>query len=337
MHERILVTGGLGFIGSALIRRMTAQGRDVLNVDLDTYAGDGRRVAEAGPGTVRTIRLDVAVPEFTQLVRSERPELIVHCAAESHVTRSEEQEDLFLHANVVGTRRVMEAATAAGAKLVIHVSTDEVYGPCTADPFSESDKLPGEGRATSAYARSKAQADDIASSFSDRIPVIVVRPSNCFGPWQHPEKAIPRWVTKALLGKRLPVWGDGRHVRDWMFLDDLCAGIEAAIERGTPGEVYNLAPGGPQWTNLEIAMLIARTAGVSEDAVFLTRYDRPMHDRRYAIDASKARSLGWRPGADLERRLAETIAWYRDHVDWWTPLVSEAERLYADSLERGAS
>lgn len=336
MNDRILVTGGLGFIGSALIRRLAARGRDVLNVDMGTYAGDDRRLSGVGPGTVRTTDLDVADPELIRLVRTERPGLIVHFAAESHVTRSEGQEDLFFHSNVAGTRRVMEAAAEAGTDLVLHVSTDEVYGPCSGEPFRESDKVPGEGAATSAYARSKALADDVASSFSERIPVIVVRPSNCFGPWQHPEKAIPRWVTRSLLGQRMPVWGDGRYVRDWMFVEDACAGIEVVIARGAPGEAYNLAPEGPQRTNLEIARMIARVSGRGEDSVFLTRYDRPDHDRRYAIDASKASSLGWRSEDDLEGRLSETIAWYRDHADWWMPHLDEAERLYEDSLERGA-
>jgi dTDP-glucose 4,6-dehydratase len=336
MADRTLVTGGLGFIGSAYIRRLTAGGRDVLNVDLGTYAGDEARLEGAGPGKVRTVRLDVADSELTKLTRNERPDLIVHFAAESHVTRSERHEDLFFRSNVEGTRRLIEAAAESGAGRVVHVSTDEIYGPCAAEPFGESDKLPGEGRATSAYARSKALADDVALSFADRVGVIVVRPTNCFGPWQHPEKAVARWVTKALLGERIPVWGDGLYVRDWMFVEDACAGIDSAIARGSVGEAYNLAPEGPQRTNLEMARLIARASGRDEDAVFLTRYDRPMHDRRYAIDASKARTLGWRIEEGLEARLAQTVSWYRQHLDWWMPHLPEAERLYEDSLERGA-
>ena len=202
--------------------------------------------------------------------------------------------------------------------------------------IAEEDKAPGEGRATSAYARSKALADDLARSFAARVPVIVVRPTNCFGPWQHPEKAVPRWVVRALLGEPLPVWGNGLHVRDWMFVDDAIAGIDILIQRGEAGEVYNLAPEGKQRPNMEIARMIARAAGRDETGVYATEYDRPSHDQRYAIDASKIRALGWRPASGLEERLAQTVVWYREHRDWWAPLVPEAERLYADSAERRA-
>jgi dTDP-glucose 4,6-dehydratase len=339
MNERILVTGGLGFLGSTFIRLATDRGRDVLNVDLATYAADEGRIAETlehhRPGSVRTVRMDVASPEFTELVRRERPALIVHFAAESHVTRSEWEEGLFFRSNVEGTRRVLEAAEKAAVGLVVHISTDEVYGPCSGRPFREEDKPQGKGRASSPYAQSKALADDLARSFIGRVPLIVARPTNCFGPWQHPEKAVPRWIIRGLLGERIPVWGDGMHVRDWMFVDDACAGIELLVRRGSVGEVYNLGPQGNQLANVEIARMIARACGRLEEVVYLTEYDRPLHDRRYAIDASKIRALGWRPAGGLEHRLAETVAWYRSHRDWWAPLLPEAEKLYADTAERG--
>jgi dTDP-glucose 4,6-dehydratase len=337
MSEPILVTGGLGFIGAAFVRSAVARGQTVMNVDLGTYAADERRIAGAAKaGTVRTVRMDVASEAFVGLVRRTRPALLVHFAAESHVTRSEHDADRFFHSNVEGTRRVLEAAEAAGTGLVVHVSTDEVYGPCPGQPFSEQDKALGEGRATSAYARSKALADDLARSYADRVPVIVVRPTNCFGPWQHPEKAVPRWVARALLGERMPVWGDGLQVRDWMFVDDATAGIETVIDRGIAGDVYNLAPQAEQRTNMEIARMIARIAGRDEGAVYATEYDRPLHDRRYAIDASRIRALGWAAAGGLEERLVQTVAWYRKRRDWWAPLLPEAERLYTDAAERGA-
>jgi dTDP-glucose 4,6-dehydratase len=340
MNEGILITGGLGFLGSAFIRGAADRGQGVLNVDLATYAADERRIAETlerhGQWSVRTERLDVASEEFTELVRRERPPLIVHFAAESHVTRSEREGRRFFRSNLEGTRRVLEAAEKADVGLVVYVSTDEVYGPCSGRPFREEDKAPAEGRATSAYARSKALADDLARSFFGRVPLIVARPTNCFGPWQHPEKAVPRWIIRGLLGEGIPVWGDGMHVRDWMFVDDACAGIELLVRRGSPGEVYNLAPQGQQLPNVEVARMIARAAGRPEDAVYLTEYDRPLHDRRYAIDAAKIRALGWQPGRALEDRLAETVAWYRSHREWWDPLLLEAEELYADAVERGA-
>lgn len=336
MEGRVLVTGGLGFIGSAFIRRLVGRGQDVFNVDLGTYASDVRRLAGVGPGRVRTEAVDVRSDQIVDLVGRERPDVIVHFAAETHVTRSERDAETFFRSNIEGTRRLMEAGTRAAVGLIVHISTDEVYGPSSAEPFGEQDKPPGEGNATSAYARSKALADDIARSYSDRVPVNVIRPTNCFGPWQHPEKAIPRWVTRAIAGQPIPVWGDGRYVRDWMFVEDACAGIDTVIERGEPGGVYNLGPGDARHTNLEVAGMIARAAGLPPDAVYLTEYDRPQHDRRYAINASKVRALGWRPAGDLEQGIAQTVEWYRDNRDWWISIIPEAESLYSDGVARPA-
>jgi dTDP-glucose 4,6-dehydratase len=327
---RVLVTGGLGFIGSAFVRALAAEGQAVLNVDLDTYAGDARRLEDAGPGAVETVRLDVASPELRDVVVDERPALVVHFAAESHVTRSEGGPDAFFHANVEGTRRVLEAAAAAGASRVLHMSTDEVYGPCPGQPFREGDKRPGEGLATSAYARSKALADDLALGFADRVGVVVARPTNCIGPWQHPEKAVPRWATRALRGERLPVWGDGRQVRDWMFVDDAVRALRLLAEHGERGTAYNVGPAVEGAPNLRIARLVAEAAAGDPGLAYLSEYDRPQHDRRYAVDASRIGALGWAPSRTLEQAVAETVDWYREHRGWWEPLVAEAEALYVD-------
>ena len=329
MSDRVLVTGGLGFIGSAFVRALAADGRRVLNVDLDTYAGDERRIAGVGDGMVETVRLDVASPELAGVVREERPALVVHFAAESHVTRSEDAPEVFFHANVEGTRVVLDAAEAAGCR-VLHMSTDEVYGPCPADPFREEDKLPGEGLATSAYARSKALADDLARSYAERVDVIVARPTNCIGPWQHPEKAVPRWATRALRGERLPVWGDGEQVRDWMFVEDAVSALRLLAERGERGEVYNVGPQAEGVPNVEIARAIARSAGQDEASVYLSHYDRPQHDRRYAVATDRIAGLGWHASRSLEAAIAETVEWYRENEAWWSPLVPDAEQLYAD-------
>ena len=329
MSGRVLVTGGLGFIGSAFVRALAADGRRVLNVDLDTYAGDERRIAGVGDGMVETVRLDVASPEMAGVVREERPALVVHFAAESHVTRSEDAPEVFFHANVEGTRVVLDAAEAAGCR-VLHMSTDEVYGPCPADPFREEDKLPGEGLATSAYARSKALADDLARSYAERVDVVVARPTNCIGPWQHPEKAVPRWATRALRGERLPVWGDGEQVRDWMFVEDAVSALRLLAERGERGEVYNVGPQAEGVPNVEIARAIARSAGQDEASVYLSHYDRPQHDRRYAVATDRIAGLGWHASRSLEAAIAETVEWYRENEAWWSPLVPDAEQLYAD-------
>jgi dTDP-glucose 4,6-dehydratase len=327
---RVLVTGGLGFIGSAFVRALAADGHAVLNVDAGTYAGDERRLAEVAAGLVETVRMDVCSDELAGLVAEERPPLVVHFAAETHVTRSEDDGDTFFRTNVDGTRRLLDAALAAGVERVVHISTDEVYGPCPADPFREDQKLPGEGLATSAYARSKAVADDVARSYVDLLPVVIARPTNCVGPWQHPEKAVPRWATRALRGERLPVWGDGGQIRDWMFVDDAVSGLRVLAERGEPGTAYNLGPAGEPVPNVEIARMVARAAGAGEDAVYLSAYDRPQHDRRYAVSTDRVAALGWSATRTVADAVAETVAWYRDHPDWWRTLVPEAERLYAD-------
>ena len=329
MSGCVLVTGGLGFIGSAFVRRLTAEGREVLVVDLETYAGDRRRLADAADSTEVCV-LDVASPEFAALVRDRRPELIVHFAAETHVTRSESGPDAFFHTNVEGTRNVLEAAVAAGVERVLHVSTDEVYGPCPGAPFREHQKLAGEGLATSAYARSKALADDLALRFAGRLDVVAVRPTNCVGPYQHPEKAMPRWATRALTGRPLKVWGGGGQVRDWMWVDDAVDGIRTAIERGERGTAYNLGPAADGVSNLEVARLVAAAAGAGPDAIELTEYDRPQHDVRYAVDVARIGALGWRAATTLPEAVAATVAWYRENDDWWRPLVAEAERIYAD-------
>jgi dTDP-glucose 4,6-dehydratase len=236
---------------------------------------------------------------------------------------------VFFHANVEGTRVVLDAAEAAGCR-VLHMSTDEVYGPCPADPFREEDKLPGEGLATSAYARSKALADDLARSYAERVDVVVARPTNCIGPWQHPEKAVPRWATRALRGERLPVWGDGEQVRDWMFVEDAVSALRLLAERGERGEVYNVGPQAEGVPNVEIARAIARSAGQDEASVYLSHYDRPQHDRRYAVATDRIAGLGWHASRSLEAAIAETVEWYRENEAWWSPLVPDAEQLYAD-------
>ena len=329
MERPILVTGGLGFIGSAFIRRVASPSTPVVNVDARTYAASPMRVTGLPDGAIRHVEMDVADEGIRDLVSETKPRLVVHFAAESHVTRSETQEDTFMRTNVEGTRSVLEAARRAEVDRVVHISTDEVYGPCPSGAFSETEKEPGAGQATSAYARSKALADDVAQGFLDQMALTIVRPTNCFGPWQHPEKAIARWITRALTGRKLPVWGDGQQVREWMHVEDACEGIELLARAGEPG-IYNLGPGGTERSNLDVARDVARLAQVEASNVYLTAYDRPLHDRRYAVDSSRATALGWAPRADFEDALDRTIAWYREHEDWWRPLVDVAEDLYSD-------
>lgn len=327
MRGRVVVTGGLGFIGSAVVRRLVARGDDVTNLDAGTYAADPRRIPEG----IDTRRVDVAADRLDEHFAGAR--VVVHLAAETHVTRSETDETAFFRTNVDGTRAVLDAARSAGVELVVHFSTDEVYGPALEVPFTEDDKLPGEGRATSAYARSKALADDLALAYDD-VHVVVLRPANCFGPWQHPEKAIARWTTRALAGHDLPVWGDGRYVRDWTFVDDVCDAVDVLVDRAPPAGAYNAGAEGEPVANVDIAQEIARLAGRDDDAVYLTAYDRPSHDRRYSIDSSKLRALGWEPRIGVKQGLRTTVEWYRVNRSWWEPLVREAEAIYDDRAAR---
>ncbi len=333
--KRVLVTGGAGFIGSHIIRRCLSLGaQKVLNADILTYAGDTSRLRDVSADPRYSFReIDVTrISDTHEVIRESEPDIVLHLAAQSHVTRSEHDSDGFFHTNVLGTRTILEACADAGVSMFLHVSTDEVYGPIASGTFREEDKLPGDGQATNSYARSKALADDVVQSFADRLFTLTVRPTNVFGPYQLPEKAIARWVTRALSGTSLPVWGDGLHVRQWLHIDDCVDAIVLALEGGTPGSVYN-AGVTRDVPNRLVAEWIGAHVGVGEDAARLTSYERPNHDRRYAVDSGRLRSLGWRPGS-LWSGLATTIDWYRRNRWWWQPHVEEAERLYSAARTR---
>jgi dTDP-glucose 4,6-dehydratase len=330
--RRALVTGGAGFLGSHFVRRWLAEGRgEVTNLDLLTYAGSEARLRDVeGDPAYRFARADIVDAEAVDRAFAEaRPQLVVHFAAESHVTRSERDEERFLRTNVEGTGVLLETAAAHGVERFVHISTDEVYGPIAEGAFREEDKRPGDGQATSPYARSKALADDLALSFNG-VDVIVLRPTNCFGPWQFPEKAFPRWVTRALRDAPIPVWGDGMYVRQWLAAEDLAEAVllVAGVER--PERSFNIGPRHePEITNLDLARWLADHLGLPADRVILTAYDRPDHDRRYAVDPSRIEELGWRP-SDPWERFADTVEWYRANEGWWGPLLAEAESIYAD-------
>lgn len=335
MTNRVLVTGGAGFIGSHFVRLLlrsdSSDAERIVNVDLLTYAGDLRRLADAeADPRYRFVRADVSDADAVAAVfAGERPRTVVHFAAESHVTRSENEPDLFHRTNVRGTAALLEAAVAAGVERFVHISTDEVYGPILEGSFGEDDKLPGDEQARSPYSSSKALADDLARSFADRIPVVVLRPTNAFGPWQFPEKALARWVSRALAGKSLPVWGDGLYVRQWLAAQDLAAAVALVLEAPDPAPVYNVGVlHEPEITNLQLARFVLEHLGLPADRLVMTAYDRPDHDRRYCVDVGRIEGLGWRPG-EVWSRLAATVDWYAANRGWWESLVAEAESIYA--------
>jgi len=329
----LLVTGGLGFIGSNLVRLILAERPPwrVVNLDLKTYAANPENLAgvEEGP-KYRLVCGDVADRAVVgALFRAERFDAVLHCAAESHVDRSLDDGGRFLRTNVEGTLVLLEAAREQGIRHV-QVSTDEVYGTlCPGEgPFTEETPL----RPRSPYSASKAAADHLAQAFhhSHGLDVVVTRCSNNYGPYQHPEKLIPLMITSAIRGLPLPVYGDGRQRRDWIYVEDHCRGLLAALERGRPGEAYNFG-GTADWENIAVVRAIVRLLGVGEDLIAFVA-DRPGHDRRYEVDWSKAaRDLGWRPRYGFEQGLGETIAWYGNHRPWWE---LGAELAYEESRRR---
>jgi dTDP-glucose 4,6-dehydratase len=247
---------------------------------------------------------------------------IVHFAAESHVDRSITGPADFVVTNCVGTHTVMESARRAGVERVLHVSTDEVYGSVEVGDSLESDPLDPR----SPYSASKAGSDLIARSYYStyELPVLVTRSSNNFGPWQYPEKVIPLFVTNLLDGKRVPLYGDGLNRRDWLFVEDNCAAVDAVLRQGAPGEIYNIGAGNDV-TNRDLTERLLAFVGAGEEMIeYVT--DRLGHDRRYSVDCTKVRGLGWSPARQFDDALDATFRWYRDNRWWWEPLKVGASR-----------
>jgi dTDP-glucose 4,6-dehydratase len=317
---RLLVCGGAGFIGSGFIRRVLARHEDwtITCFDKLTYAGNPQNLAsvESDPrySFVRGDICDRAALE--EAIDSHGPfDAVVNFAAETHVDRSIVDPDAFLRTDVLGTHALLEVVRDRGIGRMVQVSTDEVYGSIDEGSFCEVDRL----RPSSPYSASKAGGDlaALAHHATYGTPVVITRGSNTYGPYQYPEKLVPLFVTNALEGERLPLYGDGMNVRDWIHVDDHCDGIEAALLRGAPGEVYNVG-GGNQRTNREITEIILDELGLDWDTSVRLVADRPGHDRRYAIACDKARrDLGWQPVVEFGDGLRETIAWYRDNEPWW--------------------
>jgi dTDP-glucose 4,6-dehydratase len=327
---RILVTGGCGFIGSNFIRYILKHYKPayVTNVDVLTYAGnlanlDG--VAGANGDRYEFFKADIAnADQMDELMTEHQFYAIINFAAESHVDRSINSPLNFIHTNVIGTSVLLDCARRHGVQRFVQISTDEVYGSLgNTGKFTEQSPLDP----SSPYSSSKAGADllALASYKTYGQEVIVTRCSNNYGPYQFPEKLIPLMIIKALRDEALPVYGDGMNVRDWIHVDDHCAGVVAALFEGKPGAIYNFG-GGREMVNLEVVKLILKKLGKPENLIsFVT--DRLGHDRRYAIDSSFSQSeLNWKPRHNFEAGLDETIQWYIDNPSWWQPLLERAER-----------
>lgn len=322
---RVVVTGGAGFIGANLTRLLVGETEhEVVVLDALTYAGHLSSL-EGVLERIRFVHGDIRDRQVVEEALS-GAEAVLHLAAESHVDRSIRDGRAFLETNVVGTQVLLDVARAAGVERFVQVSTDEVYGSLGESGQFTEDSPPAP---RSPYAASKAGGDLLALAHhtTHGLPVVVTRCSNNYGPYQFPEKLIPLTIMRAMTGEPVPVYGNGRNVRDWIHVEDHCRGILAALRHGRPGCVYNLG-GGAERTNLEMVRAILRLTGAPSGLVRFVA-DRPGHDFRYAVDASRSRSeLGWAPRHDLETGLAETVRWYRDHPGWWTPLLGPDYQVY---------
>jgi dTDP-glucose 4,6-dehydratase len=316
---RLLVTGGAGFIGSNFVRHaLTADATvHVTNLDALTYAGTLTSLHDLDDHPRHEfVHGDVCDPELVERLAGDA-DAIVHFAAESHVDRSIDGPSAFLRTNVDGAGVVFEAARRHEVERMLHISTDEVYGSIDHGSFAEDDPL----LPNSPYAASKAAADLLARAYRETydFPIMVTRTTNNFGPYHFPEKMIPLFVTNLLEGRRVPLYGDGGNVRDWTYV---LANVEAqwrVLTEGEPGEVYNVGAGNER-SNRELTLALLERLGRGEEMIEHVA-DRPGHDRRYSVDTTRIRALGWAPRHSLDDALDATIAWYRDNEWWWRPLV----------------
>lgn len=334
---KILVTGGAGFIGSNFVyyELDNYPNDEVICLDKLTYAGnlETLEVAMKNP-KFKFVKGDIADRDFVnELFASEKPDVVVNFAAESHVDRSIENPEIFLQTNVIGTSILMDACRKYGNIRYHQVSTDEVYGDLPLDRpdlfFIETTPL----HTSSPYSASKASADLLVQAYyrTYKLPVTISRCSNNYGPYHFPEKLIPLMIANTLNDKKLPVYGKGENVRDWLYVEDHCSAIDLIIRKGKIGEVYNIG-GHNERTNLEVVKTIIKELGKSEDLIeFVT--DRPGHDRRYAIDPTKIHNeLGWLPATKFDDGIKKTIEWYLTHQEWWEKIISGEYKDYYDKM-----
>lgn len=334
---KILVTGGAGFIGSNFVyyELDNYPNDEVICLDKLTYAGnlETLEVAMKNP-KFKFVKGDIADRAFVdELFASEKPDVVVNFAAESHVDRSIENPEIFLQTNIIGTSVLMDACRKYGNIRYHQVSTDEVYGDLPLDRpdlfFTETTPL----HTSSPYSASKASADLLVQAYyrTYKLPITISRCSNNYGPYHFPEKLIPLMIANALNDKKLPVYGKGENVRDWLYVEDHCSAIDLIIRKGKIGEVYNIG-GHNERTNLEVVKTIIKELDKSEDLIeFVT--DRPGHDRRYAIDPTKIHNeLGWLPATKFDDGIKKTIDWYLTHKSWWEKIISGEYKDYYDKM-----
>ncbi len=316
---KVLVTGGSGFIGSHFVRTYLRDHPtdEVVNVDVLTYAGRKENLLDVEKNPRYSfLHADICDAEKMSAAM-EDVDVVIHFAAESHVDRAIEDAAIFLRTNVLGTHTLLEAARKNNVKKFLCISTDEVYGHTLDGSFTEESTL----NPRNPYAASKVGSERLAYSYSQTygMNVTITRSSNNFGPYQFPEKMLPLFVTNLIRGKKVPVYGDGMNIRDWLFVEDNCHGIDLVLQKGKSGEVYNIA-GEHELPNMEMTRTVLREMGKGEDMIQFVE-DRKGHDKRYSIDASKIKGLGFAHSKPFVVRLKETIEWYKQNEWWWKPLV----------------
>ena len=328
---KVLVTGGAGFIGSNFVRHLLAARQDVeiVNFDCLTYAGNPESLADiADNPRYKFVRGDITDKKAVHAIFEERLDAVVNFAAETHVDRSIEDASPFLRTNILGVQCLLDAAKQFKLSKFVQISTDEVYGSAPAGgSFTEQTILDPR----SPYAASKASADHLVSAYANTygLPAVVLRCTNNYGPYQFPEKLIPLIIANAREDKTLPIYGDGMQERDWLFVEDYCRAIALALEKASPGSIYNVSAGTPQ-PNLKIVRTILKHLGKPESLMQYVK-DRPGHDRRYALDSSKLqRELGWSPIVPFEEGIRRTIDWYQSNTAWLDHARSGEYRNYYD-------
>ncbi|MGQ9679026.1 MAG: dTDP-glucose 4,6-dehydratase [bacterium] len=323
---KILITGGCGFIGSNLIRYLLNKHPDwqIVNLDNLSYAANPANLADLKNNPRYRLTVGSIEDAKTVLAALRDCDAVIHLAAETHVDRSIVDPLPFVRTNVLGTQLLIDSARQASISRFLHISTDEVYGALQEGdpPFTEQTPL----SPRSPYAASKAAADLLVLACYEtfRMPVMILRPSNNYGPYQFPEKFVPLAITNILEGRPVPVYGAGKNIRDWVYVEDTCRAIELVLLHGAPGEVYN-ASGACEKRNIELIEAVLKLLGKDENQIEFVP-DRPAHDYRYALDSTKIRRLGWQPSVDFATGIERTVRWYQENPHWWQPLKQRLRR-----------
>lgn len=317
--KKLLVTGGAGFIGSNFIRHILNKYDDyqVVNLDNLTYCGNLDNLKDIEKNKrYKFVKGDITDSKIVEKLVMDC-DYVINFAAETHVDRSIKDSSIFIKTNIFGTYTLLEAIKKFGTKLYIQISTDEVYGSVLKGSSKETDPL----EPNSPYSASKAAGDLLARSYfvTYKLPIIITRSSNNFGPYQYPEKVIPLFITNLIQNKKVPLYADGMNMRDWLYVLDNCEAIDIVMHKGNIGEIYNIGAGS-ETTNIELTRAILALLGKDESMIEYVK-DRPGHDKRYALDITKIKALGWHPKHDFKSALELTIEWYKNNSAWWQKLV----------------